>query len=68
MLMMGLIGVIIVSLINVLLLRSDVLFLLINIVLLPLFLALTVWETKHTKELAQEAATVGDERPRRRSR
>ena len=62
MLMMGLIGVIIVSLINVLLLRSDVLFLLINIVLLPLFLALTVWETKHTKELAQEAATDGDEK------
>ena len=62
MLMMGLIGVIIVSLVNVLLLRSDVLFLLINIVLLPLFLALTVWETKQMKELAQEAATDGDEK------
>ena len=28
--------------------------------LLPLFLALTVWETKKMKELAQEAAMAGD--------
>ena len=62
MLMIGLIGVIVVSLVNVLLIRSDALFLLINIVLLPLFLALTVWETKQMKELAQEAATAGDEK------
>ena len=62
MLMIGLIGVIIVSLINVLLLGSNTLFLLINIVLLPLFLALTVWETKQTKELAQEAAMAGDDK------
>ena len=62
MLMIGLIGVIVVSFVNVLLLRSDGVFLLINIVLLPLFLALTVWETKQTKELAQEAAADGDEK------
>ena len=62
MLMIGLIGVIVVSFVNVLLIRSDALFLLINIVLLPLFLALTVWETKQTKELAQEAAADGDEK------
>ena len=62
MLMIALIGVIVVSLVNVLLIRSDALFLLINIVLLPLFLALTVWETKQMKELAQEAATAGDEK------
>ena len=62
MLIMGLSGVIVVSLVNVLLIRSEALFLLINIVLLPLFLALTVWETKQMKELAQEAAMDGDEK------
>ena len=62
MLMIGLIGVIVVSLINMLLLQSGMLFLLINIVLLPIFLALTVWETKQMKELAQEAAIAGDEK------
>ena len=41
-LMIGLVGVIAVSLINVFLIRSGALFLLVNIVLLPLFLALTV--------------------------
>ncbi len=60
MLLIGLIGVIVVSLINVLLIQSSMLFLLINIILLPLFLALTVWETKQMKELAQEAAMRGD--------
>ena len=59
MLMIGLIGVIVVSLINMLLLQSGMLFLLINIVLLPIFLALTVWETKQMKELAQDAALRG---------
>ncbi len=59
-LFIGLIGLIIISLINVLLFRSDTLFLLINLALLPLFLALTVWETKQMKELAQEAAMAGD--------
>ena len=62
MLLIGLGGVVIISLINVFLLRSDGLFLLINIVLLPLFLALTVWETKQMKELAQAAAIAGDDR------
>ena len=42
--------------------QSSGLFLLINIVLLPLFLLLTVWETKQMKELAQEAAIRGDEK------
>ncbi len=60
MLLIGLIGVIVVSLINMLLLQSSMLFLLINIVLLPIFLALTVWETKQMKELAQDAAMRGD--------
>ena len=62
MLVIGLVGVVIVSLVNVFLLRSDVLFLLINIVLLPIFLALTVWETKQMKELAQQAAIEGDDK------
>ncbi len=60
MLIFGLIGVIVVSLINMLLLQSGMLFLLINIVLLPIFLGLTVWETKQMKELAQDAAMRGD--------
>ncbi|MXY21751.1 MAG: Bax inhibitor-1/YccA family protein [Dehalococcoidia bacterium] len=62
MLIFGLIGVVIVSLINILLLGSGLLFLLINIVLLPIFLGLTVWETKQMKELAQDAAMRGDAR------
>ena len=60
MLIFGLIGVVIVSLINMILLGSGILFLLINIVLLPIFLGLTVWETKQMKELAQDAAMRGD--------
>ena len=60
MLFIGLIGMIVISLINVLLIRSDGLFLLISLLLLPLFLALTVWETKQVKGLAQEAAMAGD--------
>jgi FtsH-binding integral membrane protein len=62
MLIIGLVGVVIVSLINVFLLQSSVLFLLVNIVLLPIFLALTVWETKQMKELAQQAAMDGDDK------
>ena len=62
MLLIGLVGLIVISLINMLLINSTGLFLLINILLLPLFLALTVWETKQMKELAQEAATRGDEK------
>ncbi len=62
MLFIGLMGVIVVSLVNVFLLQSSALFLLINIALLPLFLALTVWETKQMKEMAQQAALAGDAR------
>ena len=62
MLLIGLVGLIVISLINMLLIGSSGLFLLINILLLPLFLALTVWETKQMKELAQEAAMHGDEK------
>ena len=59
-LFIGLIGIIVISLVNVVLLQSGTLFLLINLALLPLFLALTVWETKQMKELAQQAAVSGD--------
>ena len=62
MLIIGLVGLIIISLINMLLIGSSGLFLIINLLLLPLFLALTVWETKQMKELAQEAAMQGDEK------
>ena len=51
---------IVISFVNILLIRSDGLFLLINLALLPLFLALTVWETKKMKEMAQEDAMAGD--------
>ena len=61
-LFIGLIGLIVISLINFLLIQSSGLFLLINLLLLRLFLALTVWETKQMKELAQEAALAGDAR------
>ncbi len=59
-LFIGLIGIIVISLVNMLLIQSSGLFLLINLALLPLFLALTVWETKQMKELAQQAAVAGD--------
>lgn len=62
MLFFGLIGLVIISFVNLFLIRSDGLFLLINILLLPLFLALTVWQTKQMKELAQEAALQGDDK------
>ena len=60
MLFIGLIGMVVISLINLVLIRSDGLFMLISLLLLPLFLALTVWETKQVKGLAQEAAMAGD--------
>ena len=62
MLIFGLIGVIIVGFVNAILIQSSGLFLLINILLLPLFLALTVWETKQVKDLAQQAALRGDDK------
>ena len=49
MLFIGLIGMVVISLINLVLIRSDGLFMLISLLLLPLFLALTVWETKQVK-------------------
>ena len=61
-LMIALVGAIVVMLVNLLLLGSSVLATLINVVLLPIFLGLTVWETKKMKELAGEAAARGDER------
>ncbi len=62
MLLIGLVGVLIVSLVNVFLIGSGMLALLINIILLPIFLGLTVWQTKQVKELAQEAAMNGDDK------
>lgn len=62
MLIFGLIGLIIVGFVNMILIQSSGLFLLINILLLPLFLALTVWETKQVKDLTQQAALRGDDK------
>ena len=62
MLVIGLIGAIIVSLVNAFLLQSSMLHLVINLVLIPIFLGLTVWQTKQMKELAQQAAMRGDQK------
>ena len=62
MLLYGAVGLILISIVNVIVLKSNGLFLLINILLLPVFLALIVWATKDMKELAQEAAIEGDEK------
>lgn len=51
----GLAGVIAISLINIFLINPNWALLLINAVVLPSFLALTVWETKQVKEFAQES-------------
>ena len=59
MLFVGLIGLIVVSFVNMLI-RSGDLFLIINLALLPIFLGLMVWETKKMKEMAQEAAMAGN--------
>ena len=61
MLFVGLIGLIVISFVNMLI-RSGDLFLIINLALLPIFLGLMVWETKKMKEMAQEAAMAGDAR------
>ena len=59
-LIFGLIGLIVISLVNMLLLQSSMLFLFINLLLLPLFLALTVYQTRQVKVLAMEAAEQGN--------
>ena len=60
MLMVGLFGVIIAIVVNIFL-GSNLLSWIITLVALPIFLGLTVYETKQVKELAQEAAMMGDE-------
>ena len=57
----GLIGVIIAGVVNIFI-GSGMLSWIVTLVALPIFLGLTVYETKQVKELAQEAATRGDER------
>lgn len=58
-LLFGLWGIVIVSLVNILI-GSGLLSLAVTIVALPLFLGLVMWETKEVKEEAQEAAAIGD--------
>ena len=60
MLMIGLFGVIIAGVANWFI-GSSMLSWIITLVALPIFLGLTVYETKQVKELAQEAAMLGDE-------
>ncbi len=57
----GLIGVIIAGVVNIFI-GSGMLSWIVTLVALPIFLGLTVYETKQVKELAQEAAARGDER------
>ena len=59
--MIGLFGVIIAGVVNWFI-GSSMLSWLITLVALPIFLGLTVYETKQVKELAMEAAMRGDER------
>ena len=56
----GLVGMIVVGLINAFLFRSGGLQLLLSIITLPIFMALTAWETQAVKEQAQEAAATED--------
>lgn len=60
MLMIGLFGLVIAIIVNIFL-GSNMLSWIITLVALPIFLGLTVYETKQVKELAQEAAMLGDE-------
>ena len=57
----GLIGVVIAGVVNIFI-GSGMLSWIVTLVALPIFLGLTVYETKQVKELAQEAAMQGDER------
>ena len=57
----GLIGVIIAGVANIFI-GSGMLSWIVTLVALPIFLGLTVYETKQVKEMAQEAALRGDER------
>ena len=61
MLMIGLFGVIIAGVANIFL-GSGMLSWIITLVALPIFLGLTVYETKQVKELAMQAAMEGNER------
>ena len=61
-LFIGLFAAIIISMVNMLLLQSSGLYVLINIALIPIFLGLTIWETKQMKDIAQQAAMSGDEK------
>ena len=57
----GLLGVIIAGVVNWFI-GSNMLSWIITLVALPIFLGLTVYQTKQVKEMAQEAAMRGDER------
>ena len=60
-LIFSLIGMIVISMVNIFLLKSSGLALLINVVVLLIFLGLTVYETKQVKEWIEEAARKGEE-------
>lgn len=63
-LLFGLFGVVIVSVINIFI-GSGILSWIVTLVALPLFLGLVVWQTKEVKELAQQAALDGDDQAAR---
>ncbi len=57
----ALIGMLVVGLLNAFLFRSGGLGLLFSVVIIPIFMALTAWETQSIKEEAREAALAGNE-------
>lgn len=61
MLLFGLIGLVVVGVINIFI-GSGLLGWVVTLIALPLFLGLVIWETKEMKELAQQAALDGDEK------
>ena len=60
-LLFGLIGLVVVGVINIFI-GSSLLGWVVTLIALPLFLGLVIWETKEMKELAQQAALDGDEK------
>ena len=60
MLMFALFGAVAVIVLNMFIFQSGALQTAISIVLFPVFLGLTIWETRHMKVRAQEAASGGD--------
>ena len=60
-LFIALIGVVVMGLLNAFLLQSSGMQLLISVIVVPVFMGLTAWETQAIKQEAQDAASQGNE-------